>query len=228
MFANKRIQSLSLSASIGSRGNPTSSLMQLFRMEGFSHLTEVNISRLPLSLEDISLLRLLPQLSRLDVSFTNATNIHLLHLAIHASTLRELNISGNEQINDDCRVPLTALVNLQALHLRGTIVTVPCLRLLVYALPESCRFITLPLSCLNFFNNLHTRYSTSIPDGYVEDPRRVPNLTLPQLKKNLELHKKANDDILLTGSKVDLVDRLMALLCARVADGRIIRRIGRA
>jgi hypothetical protein len=47
------------------------------------------------------------------------------------------------------------------------------------------------------------------------------------LKKNLELHKKANADILTTGSKVDLMDRLSSLLCARVADGMVIRRVGR-
>lgn len=226
-FVDKPVDELLLSHSIDPQGHPTAYLAQLFRMGAFAQLLRLDISHVSLSLHDISLLRLLPRLSSLDISSTNATNHHLLHLATHEGSLRDLNVSGNAAINDDCRVPLTVLSKLQTLHLRGTGVTVPCLRLLAYALPIDCRFVTLPLHCLKFLNNRHRHYCTAIPAGYVEDPRKVLNLTLPMLKKNLELHKKANADILTTGSKVDLVDRLSSLLCARVADGRVIRRVGR-
>ena len=225
-FVDKPVDEILLSHSID-RGHPTAYLAQLFRMGAFARLLRLDISHVSLSLHDISLLRLLPRLSSLDISSTNATNHHLLHLATHEGSLRDLNVSGNVAINDDCRVPLTVLSKLQTLHLRGTEVTVPCLRLLVYALPINCRFVTLPLHCLNFLNNRHRHYCTAIPVGYVEDPRKVPNLALPMLKKNLELHKKANADILTTGNKVDLMDRLSSLLCARIADGRVIRRVGR-
>jgi len=226
-FVDKPVDEILLSHSIDPQGHPTAYLAQLFRMGAFAQLLRLDISHVSLSLHDISLLRLLPRLSSLNISSTNATNHHLLHLATHEGTLRDLNVSGNVAINDDCRVPLTVLSKLQTLHLRGTGVTVPCLRLLAYALPIDCRFVTLPLHCLNFLNNRHRHYCTAIPAGYAEDPRKVPNLALPMLKKNLELHKKANADILTTGSKVDLMDRLSSLLCARIADGRVIRRVGR-
>lgn len=225
-FVDKPADEIMLSCSIGLRDHPTVYLTQLFRMGAFAQLLRLDISHISLTPHDISLLRLLPRLSSLDISFTNATTHHLLHLATHERSLKDLNLSGNADINDDCRVPLSVLSKLQALHLRGTAVTVPCLRLLVYALPTDCRFITLPLHCLNFLNNRHRQYCTAIPVGYAEDPRKAPHLALSMLKKNLELHKRANANILTTGSKADLVERLSSLLCARVADGRVIRRVG--
>ena len=164
----------------------------------------------------------------LDLARTGISTLHLLHLITHAPTLRELNISSNPSIMDDSRVPLSALPRLVFVHLRETAITMPCLRLLVYALPSKCRFVTLPQGCLNYLNDRNRHYSVSLPAGYAEDPRHVANLPLALLKKNLELHKKCNQGIALSGSKSELVHRLMSILCGRVADGCISKRIGRS
>ncbi|KAJ9666542.1 hypothetical protein H2201_003465 [Coniosporium apollinis] len=84
----------------------------------------------------------------------------------------------------------------------------PCLRLLVYALPPECRLMTIPQPCLDYFNDREKRYYIAIPASYVQDPRQVAGLSMSALKHNLELHKQANKDIMLTGTRVDLVDRL--------------------
>ncbi|TKA71889.1 hypothetical protein B0A49_03352 [Cryomyces minteri] len=224
LFTDKPVREMSLSRSVDALSSPSPYLAQLFRQGTFSQLSTLDLSGIPLSLNDVSLLRLLPRLVSLNIANTSATDHHLLHLATHAATLTHLDLSNNAAINDDCRVPLTALYKLENLHLRGTEITVPCLRLLVYALPPECRFVTLPQPCLDHLNGREKRYCAATPAGYVQDPRQVPNLTLAMLKRNLELHKEANRDVQLTGGKVDLVDRLMDLLCARVADGRIAKR----
>lgn len=228
LFADTAIEEISLSNSIISPSiGPGPLLTHFFRQGTFTRLSRLTLKGIPLSLYDISLLRLLPQLMLLNVSNTQATTTHLLHLATHAETLSVLDISGNPLIDDDCRVPLTALTRLKSLYLRGTAVTMPCLRLLVYALPSECRLMTIPQSCLDYFNDRGKRYCISIPTGYVQDPRQVAGLSMSALKHNLELHKQANRDIMLTGTRIDLVDRLKGMLCARVADGRIVARVGK-
>jgi hypothetical protein len=101
------------------------------------------------------------------------------------------------------------------------------MRLLVYALPPTCRFVTVPQGCLDYLNDRSKYYCQSIPTGYIQDPRHVPSLTLPVLKKNLELHKKFNRDITVGGGKVEMVERLMGILCGRIADTGIAKRVGR-
>jgi hypothetical protein len=226
-FADSPVASMSLSSSIES-SNPSFSLLEgFFRQGKFAHLSSLCITGTPLSHLDLAHLRLLPALASLDLTSSSLSALHLLHLVTHAATLRDLNISLNPSINDDARVPLSALSVLTSLHLRGTSVTIPCLRLLVYALPSACRFITLPQGCLHYLNTRSRRYCVDIPVGYVQDPRDVPNMTLNNLKRNLELHKAANRDIATGGTKIEVVERLMGVLCGRVADGRIARRVGR-
>ncbi|KAI9868445.1 MAG: hypothetical protein M1813_005889 [Trichoglossum hirsutum] len=226
-FADSPVATMSLSSSVGSL-NPSCSLTErLFRQGKFTHLSSLCITGTPLSHLELTHLRLLPALASLNLASTNLSTLHLLHLATHAASLQDLNISSNPSITDDARVPLSALTALTSLYLRDTSITIPCLRLLVYALPLACRFITLPQGCLHYLNTRSRRYCVDIPVGYVQDPRDVPNMTLGNLKKNLELHKAANRDIATGGTKAEVVERLMGVLCGRVADGRIARRVGR-
>ncbi|KAI9844491.1 MAG: hypothetical protein M1837_005574 [Sclerophora amabilis] len=227
LFSDKPVSTISLSSSIGQLGNPRPYLQTFFQQGSFLHLTSLSLAGMKLSHEDISLLRLLPALGSLDLSSTCIATSHLLHLITHSPTLHDLNISSNDSINDDARIPLSAFSKLSSLHLRGTSITTSCLRLLVYALPRSCRFVTVPQETLDHLNCRSRRYCSSIPMGYVQDPRQVPNLTVVALKKNLELHRKVNSDVALGGNKVDMVERLMSILCSRVADGLIIKRVGK-
>lgn len=67
-----------------------------------------------------------------------------------------------------------------------------------------------------------------IPTGYVQDPTQVAAMTMPNLKKNLELHSKVNKDVQVTGTKVELVNRLTVILSNRRADSGIVEVLGRA
>ncbi|KAI9787746.1 MAG: hypothetical protein M1839_000278 [Geoglossum umbratile] len=227
IFADSPIATISLSSSIGLLAPPSSLLERLFRQGKFALLSSLCVTGTPLSHLDLAHLRLLPALTSLSLSSANLSTLHLLHLVTHAANLRDLNISLNPSITDDARVPLSALTALTSVHLRGTSITIPCLRLLVYALPPACRFITLPQECLDYLNARSQRYRVDIPVGYVQDPRDVPNMTLGNLRRNLELHKAVNRDIATGGAKAEVIERLMGVLCGRVADGRIARRVGR-
>ncbi|KAH0558804.1 hypothetical protein GP486_004558 [Trichoglossum hirsutum] len=227
VFADSPVATMSLSSSVGSLNPPCALTERLFRQGKFAHLSSLCITGTPLSHLELAHLRLLPALASLNLASTNLSPLHLLHLVTHAASLRDLNISSNPSITDDARVPLSALTALTSLYLRDTSITIPCLRLLVYALPLACRFITLPQGCLHYLNTRSKRYCVDIPIGYVQDPRDVPNMTLSNLKRNLELHKAANGDIATGGTKTEVAERLMGVLCGRVADGRIARRVGR-
>lgn len=66
-----------------------------------------------------------------------------------------------------------------------------------------------------------------IPVGYALDPDRVAEMTVPNLKKNLGLHAKVNKDVQVTGTKIELIDRLHSILSNRVADSKIIEALAR-
>lgn len=66
-----------------------------------------------------------------------------------------------------------------------------------------------------------------IPTGYVQDHTQVAAMTMPNLKKNLELHSKVNGDVHVTGTKAELVNRLVAILSNRRADLGIVEVLGR-
>jgi hypothetical protein len=104
----------------------------------------------------------------------------------------------------------------------------PALRRLVFEnLPKGCRLLSVPGYAIEFLNNRHEKYCVEIPSGYITDPAKVENMTLPVLKRNLELHAKFNKDVQVTGTKIELVHRLRALLSNRNADERIIEVLGR-
>jgi hypothetical protein len=227
-FRNSQITVISLASSIESLNPAVTFTERLLRQGEFEHLASLSLAGRPLSHIELSHLRPLRTLRTLDLASTSLSTVHLLHLVTHSTSLRNLNISTNPSIDDDARVPLSALTALASLHLRGTSITIPCLRLLVYSLSSDCRFITLPSACLHYLNMRSQHYCVAMPIGYVQDPRVVPGMTVENLKKNLELHKAANKDVSTAGNKVELVERLMALLCGRVADGRIVKRVGKA
>lgn len=227
LFAGTDVQMISLTKSIGHLESVSPVVETFFRQYAFLSLFSLVLSKVALSLQDMANLRLLPSLKKLDISNAKLTTLHLLHLVSHASTLQELNISTNLGVDEDARLPLCALPKLQSLWLRETSLSMPCLRLLIYALPRGCRLITIPQACMVYLNGHARRYCARIPHGFVSDPREVPQMTVGVLRRNLQLHKEANADISVTGSKAEMVGRLTALLCDRIADEKIAQRVGR-
>ncbi|KAF8537091.1 hypothetical protein BDD12DRAFT_780847 [Trichophaea hybrida] len=203
-------------------------LAPLFTQHRYTKLSTIILRNTIVSPDDIALLRVLPSLSILDLCSTGINNHALYYLVCHSHTLTNLNISNNERITDDARPIFSALPNLTALYLRGTSFSLPALRRLVIEnLPKGCRLLSLPSYAIDFLNNRHEKYCVEIPQGYITDPAKVENMALPVLKRNLELHAKFNKGVQLTGTKVDLVHRLRALLSNRIGDERIIGVLGR-
>lgn len=183
----------------------------------------------PLLNDDLASLRLLSSLAEIDISGTGVGTQSLHHLVCHRHSLKRLNLSHNLSIDDDSRVALSALPHLSALYLRGTSFTMPGLRRLVSNdLHKSCRLLSIPAHCIDHLNTRKERYMVDIPTGYVQDPTRVGEMTMPNLKKNLELHSKVNKDVQVTGTKVELVNRLAVILSNRRADSGIVEVLGRA
>lgn len=101
-------------------------------------------------------------------------------------------------------------------------------RLVSNDLHKSCRLLSIPAHCIDHLNTRKERYMVDIPTGYVQDPTRVAEMTMPNLKKNLELHSKVNKDVQVTGTKVELVNRLAVILSNRRADSGIVEVLGSA
>lgn len=234
-FRASDLTSLNLSSPAAPHGelalrDPFSEIVKkLFQQDKFSSLAVVSFRNTQLINDDVASLRLLPHLENLDLSGTGIGTQSLHHLVCHRHTLKILNISLNPLIDDDARVALSAFSYLSAIYLRGTSITMPGLRRLVQGvLPHTCRLLSIPEHCINHLNTRHERYMIDIPDTYVQDPANVDSLTLPALKRNLEFHAKANRDVHVTGTKAELNNRLFAILSNRVADLKIIGKMGRA
>lgn len=207
-------------------------LAPLFVQHRFTALTTVLLRNTFVSADDVALLRVLPALATLDLCATGLTNPALYHLVCHGRTLASLNIANNEDISDEVRPVFAALPRLAALYLRGTGFSLPALRLLVsHSLPAGCRLLSMPAPAIHHLNSLHTKYCVDIPDGYIADPAQLESgdssSGVQVLKKNLGLHAKYNRDVLVSGSKADLVHRLRALLLGRQADLKLISVLGR-
>jgi len=208
---------------------PTLILRSLYRQDQFAALTTLSLRNTQLVNNDLSLLMLLTSLADLDISNTGLGVHSLHHIVCHHRTLVQLNLSHNQGMDDDCRVPLAALPKLARIYLRGTNISMPGLRRLVTgALPGNCRLLSLPNHCIAHLNDRESHYSVDIPDSYAHDPRELGNMNLSELRRNLELHAKINRGILLTGSKSELFSRLDNILRNRLADTRIVRMLGRA
>lgn len=227
LFSKTTVARISLSLSIDPPEGPFLYTKAFFKQGDFACLASLSFARVPLSHSDLLSLRLLPRLTTLNLAATGVSSQHLLHLITHAEMLQDLNISSNSLVTDESRVLLSALPQLQVLHLRDTSITMSCLRHLVYSLPSTCRLITVPQACLDYLNHRSQHYCQQIPAGYIQDPRHVSDLTIPLLKRNLDLHKKFNRDLVVGSGKAAMVEKLMGILCGRVADGCIAKRIGR-
>jgi hypothetical protein len=153
----------------------------------------------------------------------------LYNLVCHRHTLTTLNIANNDGITDEARFVFGPLYKLKALFLRGTNMSMPALRQLVANdLAKGCRLLSIPAHAIETINNMQEKYAVDIPAGYIEDPTKVDHVTVPVLKRNLELHAKFNKDVQVTGTKVELIHRLKVLLGNRHADMRIMSVLGRA
>lgn len=206
-------------------------LAPLFVQHRFTALTTVVLRNTPVAADDVALLRVLPALATLDLCATGLTNPALYHLVCHGRTLASLNVANNEGISDEVWPVFAALPRLAALYLRGTGFSLPALRLLVSSLPAGCRLLSMPAPAIHHLNSLHTKYCVEIPEGYITDPAQLASggtsSGMQVLKKNLELHAKYNRDVLVSGSKADLVHRLRTLLLGRQADLKLISVLGR-
>lgn len=222
----------STSAALSLAPHSASTLLAPLLTQGhFTSLTSVSLRSLTLHDDDLALLRLLPNLTHLDFCSTNITTHSLHHLITHRHSLQTLNIANNPLISDDARIILRPLTSLRSLFLRGTSFSLPALRLLALQdLPKSCRILSLPAAAIEHLNTRGEKYALDIPEGLMSEPDgdRIAGLTLPFLKRNLEWHQKANRELQVTGTKVELVARLKGVLWNRKGDEAILRVLGKA
>lgn len=244
LFRETDVEALTLQSS-NRFFDPAPLLRSFFDKDTFLRLSRLSLSHLSLDGDSIANLRLLPALKSLDLSNTGIHNHALCNLVCHSPTLTELNLSNNPRINDDARVPLSALYALTHLYLRGTTFTMPGLYRLILDLEarpqpthpfESaeppppprppCRLASIPAGCLDALNS-PPGYAVQIPQegNYVKDPRLVGDLDTRALKRNLELHAAVDKRIGLTGGKVAMVERLRGILERREGDARLRRAV---
>jgi len=240
LFQAEPITTLHLTSAyneLGQLTDPIPLLQPLFVQNTFTALTTLSLIDFPLSVDILTYLRLLPNITTLDLTNTGIDTRALSNLVCFRLTLKILDLTNNLLITDDARVPLYALSGLTKLFLKGTAFSMAGLRRLVDELktrPPLSHYLlappanptihltTIPTACLNYFNGL-PQYALNIPDegGYIKEAQFVAGLDIQGLTKNLEHHVKANRWISLQGSKVELVNRLREVLERRRLDAVI-------
>ncbi|KAK9470189.1 uncharacterized protein V1510DRAFT_405238 [Dipodascopsis tothii] len=193
---------------------------------GFRSLRKLSIARVPLQNDDVANLRVLGALEELGLVGTGISDESLHHVVCHRHHLRVLDVADNPGLTDDARLALARLGRLERVFLRGTSVTMLTLRTIVATLPNT-RIYTIPSECLLYLNTREEHYVVLLPPEYVSSPKLVPSLTLPVLKRNLELHRSVNKHVPVTGTKPEMVQRLQGILNRRLQDERVARAVGK-
>lgn len=168
----------------------------------------------------------------------------IAHITSLKHQLKELYAEDNGRINDDCIPSLCLFSSLVLLRVYGTGIKMQGLRRLASSvhnegreidveIPEECeRYLnshsrrvasSMSLS-LDFRTGLHSQYQMHPIAPLITDPCACRSLSANALKMNLAAHAVFNPSIYLSGSKLELIDRLREILETRLAD-RVVKEI---
>ncbi|EKM77929.1 hypothetical protein AGABI1DRAFT_42617 [Agaricus bisporus var. burnettii JB137-S8] len=186
----------------------------------FMGLVSLKIETVPLADDHVLNFHHLPDLQYLSLRDTCISNTAVYLLSSHRRTLLSLDIGDNSDIDDDAIAPLLNFKKLKYLNMIGTDVTMDGLRRYAKAIHEAKRVIhiDIPEECEQKLQNLGHLYLVDIPPPFISDPDALENLTLAEIRANLNAHWEVNKRIVTTGNKNDLRERLKELLARRKDD----------
>ena len=192
-----------------------------FEQKSFANLTKLTLSHIPLGLDEVDQLRVLPCLRELNLSATGINNSALYSIVCLRHTLQQLDVTYNPGINDDAVGPIAALSNLIELSLHGTEISMPGLRRLIGSVsPEKLRqyrLLSIPSGCKTALNIP----KAEIPESFIKEPNRVELLHVEDLKRFLKKQQMVDENTSLKGTKVELMRRLKGIFESRACDDKI-------
>ncbi|TFY69129.1 hypothetical protein EVG20_g3281 [Dentipellis fragilis] len=222
LLRKSNIQRLDLSASIVEESNCINILRVLSSPDAFRNLKMLLLDSASIEAYDLTHIHHLPQLQSLNICDTNVGNEAIYHIIALCSTLTELLISGNPEIDDDAVPAIILLRGLVRLSLAGTGVTMKGLRRLVLTLceddPDRTLDLDIPTECEQYLHELEDQCLLYPRPPFITDPAICEHLTVAALKRNLAEHAARNPEIDVNGSKAQLTLRLRELLQLRKAD----------
>ncbi|KAF5359395.1 hypothetical protein D9756_002912 [Leucocoprinus leucothites] len=187
----------------------------------FKCLVKLSCDNAPLKDDNIVNLHGLP-LQELSLNGTSLSNAAIFVLIPLRNTLIRFSISGNPAINNDVIPALMMFLNLKLLVLRGTHIEIEGLRRFAENIHSENRRlkVEIPLHCRYYLDHMRHYYllHPAPPLLSAYDREEIWGLQLVDLRKNLAAHGAVNREVLTTGNKADLRERLGELLLRRKGD----------
>ncbi|CAG8707385.1 7162_t:CDS:2, partial [Racocetra fulgida] len=193
----------------------------------FHQLTSLKLSSIPIRNTDIVNLRGLKKLNELFIDDTGIGNEAIAHIVALKRTLRKIDLTGNNEIDDDAAYNLIYLENIEIIFLDGTSMSMDGIRKYV-SMTKSPRLsqITIPKESRNYLNRRNEIYCIERKYGMIEDPSRVQHLPLSHIRAQLKFHYEVNDKINITGSLEELAKTLKDILKRRRDDAKVMYLAG--
>ncbi|KLO11548.1 hypothetical protein SCHPADRAFT_998797 [Schizopora paradoxa] len=222
LFSFARINSLNLSQSMASRDELDAIGCPYFHAfepeKAFASLTELDVSDVYLSEDDVMHFAHLPQLKELVLKNTGIGDNDLMHLVPLSKTLHHINIAGNTLITDESTTTLIRLYKLDCVVLQGTKFSMWGLRRLIKSFKESLN-ISPPLHCIKYLMRISDKVqitSRTVSIGSMSEAdldklgRRLDKLTVVQMKDLLRAIAKNDSSVSFYGTRSFLQKQLKA------------------
>ncbi|TFK34572.1 hypothetical protein BDQ12DRAFT_613296, partial [Crucibulum laeve] len=162
-------------------------------------------------------------LSALSVLFLNNTGIGneaIFLLVPLKRSLTHLSVATNPHIDDDAIPAILLLLKLSFISILDTSIKMSGLRRLAQAVFDEERVmdIEIPSTCERYIDNLKYKYLLHPRPPLITNPSACSQLSSAALKRNLEAHATQNPEIIASGTKLEMAQRLAELLTARQKD----------
>ncbi|KAF7965926.1 hypothetical protein HWV62_14438 [Athelia sp. TMB] len=218
------IKSLSLSSSISDADGLNLAGRDIFSVfskpNSFLFISELIFSGTPIHDFDLIHIHHLPRLARLALDDTEIGNEAMFLLVPLKRSLLDLTVAGNPRIDDNAIPPIMSLNRISYLSIVDTAIGMEGLRMLARTIHSEDRAIeiAIPVLCEFYIDNMDSKYMIEPKAPLIVDPTACAALSVAALKRNLSGHAAFNPDIVSSGTKLELVERLKKILETRQID----------
>ncbi|KAK7434240.1 hypothetical protein VKT23_016047 [Stygiomarasmius scandens] len=224
VFRSSEIQKLGLGPSMADEGGLNLGaggiLGVLRKPNSFLFLTELDFRGTKLDDTDLRGLSAILKLSRLGLDYTGIGNEGVFNLVSLKQTLNYLSLKGNTDVDDDAVPGLIVLWRLVKLGLVDTGIGMCGLRRMARVIEEERRVVDveIPGRCEEYIESIPTQYLVHPQPPLITIPAVCTRLSAGALKRNLEAHKAVNSNILASGTREEMKERLEGILKTREVD----------
>ncbi|KAH7920403.1 hypothetical protein BV22DRAFT_1021239 [Leucogyrophana mollusca] len=219
-----RVQHLNLGPSLSDEDGLNlqgATALRAFRRPGtFTSLTALALSGACIRDSDLVHIQHLPALQRLELECIGIGNEAVFLLISLKHTLTHLDLAHNPKIDDEAIPAILIFPGLSYLSLFGTGVDMPGLRRLALVIHKEDRVIDIeiPEKCDQYISDMDHKYLIYPSPPLAIEPCTVPLLSKAALKRNLAAHALINPDIVSSGTRREMIERLLKILETREGD----------